>query len=155
MSGGYPATFLARSPMQRIRILVRFEIRGHSNFKSRRDVKLTRTQISNRAADAPPPVSWSCDGKLLYVSMVGGQTVFSVPLRAGQALPPLPAGGLHSPEDVARLPGDKRFRGGRVTQVQSEGLRVFKIKLPGQHFSSAFALMFVMCGCWTGAVYRY
>jgi len=141
--------------MQRIRILVRFEIRGHSNFKSRRDVKLTRTQISNRAADAPPPVSWSCDGKLLYVSMVGGQTVFSVPLRAGQALPPLPAGGLHSPEDVARLPGAKRFRGGRVPQSQSDGLRVSKIQLPAQHFSSASAVKSVMCGVWPVALDLY
>ena len=52
----------------------------------------------NRAVDAPQPVSWSPGGKLFYVSMVGGQTVFAVPLRSGQVLPPLPPAGLRSVE---------------------------------------------------------
>jgi eukaryotic-like serine/threonine-protein kinase len=61
----------------------------------------------NRALDAPQPVSWSPDEKLFYISLVGGQTVYSIPLRPGQVLPPLPAGGIHSPEEAAKLPGAK------------------------------------------------
>ena len=61
----------------------------------------------NRAPDAPQPVSWSPDGKLFYISLVGGQTVYSVPLRPGQVVPPLPPGGIHSPEEAAKLPGAK------------------------------------------------
>jgi serine/threonine protein kinase len=61
----------------------------------------------NRAPDAPQPVSWSPDGKLFYISLVGGQTVYSVPLRPGQVLPALPPDGIHSPEEAAKLPGAK------------------------------------------------
>jgi serine/threonine protein kinase len=61
----------------------------------------------NRALDAPQPVSWSADGKLFYISLVGGQAVYSVPLRPGQVLPPLPAGGIRSSEEVAKMPGAK------------------------------------------------
>jgi Tol biopolymer transport system component/predicted Ser/Thr protein kinase len=63
----------------------------------------------NRAPDAPQPVSWSPDGKLLYISLVGGQAVYAVPLRPGEALPPLPPGGIHSAEEAAKLPGAKRL----------------------------------------------
>ncbi|HEV8144900.1 MAG TPA: protein kinase [Bryobacteraceae bacterium] len=63
----------------------------------------------NRARDAPEPVSWSPDGKLFYVSMVGGQSVYAVPLGAGQLLPPLPPAGIRSPAEAAALPGAKVF----------------------------------------------
>lgn len=63
----------------------------------------------NRARDAPPPVSWSPDGKLFYVSMVGGQSVYAVPLRPGQLLPPLPPAGIRSPAEAAALPGATAF----------------------------------------------
>ena len=61
----------------------------------------------NRAPDAPQPVTWSPDGKLLYISLVGGQTVYAVPLRPGEVLPPLPRGGIHSAEEASKLPGAK------------------------------------------------
>ncbi|MBZ5632105.1 MAG: protein kinase [Acidobacteriia bacterium] len=61
----------------------------------------------NRGPDAPQPVSWSPDGKLFYISLVGGQTVYSVPLRPGEVLPPLPPEGIHSAEEAAKLPGAK------------------------------------------------
>jgi len=61
----------------------------------------------NRAPDAPQPVSWSPDGKFVYISLVGGQTVYSVPLRPGQVLSSLPPGGIHSAEEAAKLPGAK------------------------------------------------
>ena len=61
----------------------------------------------NRAGDAPQPVAWSADGRLLYISLVGGQKVYAVPLPPGQMLPTLPAGGVRSPEDMAKVLGAK------------------------------------------------
>jgi serine/threonine protein kinase len=61
----------------------------------------------NRAPDAPQPVSWSADGKLFYISLVGGQTVYAIPLRPGQVVPPLPPGGIHSVGEASKLPGAK------------------------------------------------
>jgi serine/threonine protein kinase/Tol biopolymer transport system component len=71
------------------------------------DAPVTVCICGNRAPDAPQPVSWSQDGKLFYISMVGGQAVYAIPLRAGQVVPPLPPGGIHSAEEAARLPGAK------------------------------------------------
>lgn len=61
----------------------------------------------NRAPDAPQPVSWSRDGKFFYISLVGGQDVYSIPLRPGQVVPALPPKGIHSAEEASRLPGAK------------------------------------------------
>ena len=61
----------------------------------------------NRAPDAPQPVTWSRDGKFFYISLVGGQDVYSIPLRPGQVVPPLPPKGIHSAEEASRLPGAK------------------------------------------------
>jgi Tol biopolymer transport system component len=60
----------------------------------------------NRAADAPPAVSWSPDGKLFYISLVGGQKVWAIPLSRGQSVPSLPME-IRSPEDMGKLPGAK------------------------------------------------
>jgi Tol biopolymer transport system component len=57
----------------------------------------------------PQEVSWSPDGKLLYLALMGGSAVFAVPLRPGQALPALPPGGLRSVGDAIALPGAKPF----------------------------------------------
>jgi len=51
----------------------------------------------------PPGVSWSPDGKFLYLNFRG--SVYAIPLRSGQMLPPIPASGFRSKEDVAALPG--------------------------------------------------
>jgi hypothetical protein len=59
----------------------------------------------NRAPDAPQPVSWSPDGRLLYVSLVGGQQVYAIPLRPGQIVPTLPPGGVRSADDMAKVAG--------------------------------------------------
>ena len=61
----------------------------------------------NRAPDAPPPASWSRDGKYFYISLVGGQSVYSIPLRPGQVVPSLPSKGIHSAEEASKLPGVK------------------------------------------------
>ncbi|MBI3696435.1 MAG: serine/threonine-protein kinase [Acidobacteria bacterium] len=56
-------------------------------------------------AVTPPLVSWSRDGKFLYVHVRTGSRTFALPLRPGQILPPLPASGLPSLDDAAALPG--------------------------------------------------
>jgi DNA-binding winged helix-turn-helix (wHTH) protein/Tol biopolymer transport system component len=51
----------------------------------------------------PPGVSWSPDGKFLYLRFQ--ESIYAIPLRPGQMLPPIPASGFRSKEDVAALPG--------------------------------------------------
>jgi Tol biopolymer transport system component/predicted Ser/Thr protein kinase len=52
----------------------------------------------------PPLLSWSRDGKFVYLHRAERET-YSVPLRPGQILPPLPASGLGSISEAAALPG--------------------------------------------------
>ena len=61
-----------------------------------------------RDSEFPQPVSWSPDGKLLYLALSGLPT-YAVPLRPGQVLPPLPPAGIRSFEDAAALPGARAF----------------------------------------------
>ena len=51
----------------------------------------------------PPGVSWSPDGKFIYLKFQG--SIYAIPLRPGQMLPPLSTSGFRSKEDVAALPG--------------------------------------------------
>jgi len=51
----------------------------------------------------PARLSWTPDGRFLYLILAG--STFAIPLKPGQILPPMPAGGLHSKEAVAALPG--------------------------------------------------
>ena len=54
---------------------------------------------------------WSPGGHSVWISggaIADGRT-YVVPLRRGQAMPPLPAGGFRSEEEVARLPGARRM----------------------------------------------
>lgn len=51
----------------------------------------------------PSGVSWSPDGKFLYLNPQG--SIYAIPLRPGQMLPPIPVSGFRSKEDVAALPG--------------------------------------------------
>ena len=53
--------------------------------------------------DGPPGVSWSPDGKFLYLNIQ--ESIYAIPLRPGQMLPPIPASGFRSKQDVAALPG--------------------------------------------------
>jgi tRNA A-37 threonylcarbamoyl transferase component Bud32/WD40 repeat protein len=57
----------------------------------------------------PALVSWSRDGKYLYLHSTRTRQSYSVPLRPGQILPPLPASGLPSLADAASLPGARAF----------------------------------------------
>ena len=54
---------------------------------------------------------WSPGGHSVWISggaIAGGHT-YVVPLRRGQPVPPIPAGGFHSEQEVARLPGSRRM----------------------------------------------
>ena len=62
-----------------------------------------------RDTEFPQIVSWSPDRRFLYFA-VWGQATYAVPLRPGQVVPPLPAAGIRSAEDVAALlPGARAF----------------------------------------------
>jgi Tol biopolymer transport system component len=50
-----------------------------------------------------PCVSWSPDGKFFYLYF--REFIYAIPLRPGQMLPPIPAAGFRSKNDVAALPG--------------------------------------------------
>ncbi len=58
----------------------------------------------------PPLVSWSPDGKFLYVHAPDtARKSYAVPLPPGQLLPALPKAGLPRLADAANLPGAKTF----------------------------------------------
>ena len=58
----------------------------------------------NRAI-TPPSVSWSPDGKFLYLNIRVAFQIYAVPLAPGRSLPPLPASGIRSVAEAAALPG--------------------------------------------------
>jgi serine/threonine protein kinase len=53
----------------------------------------------------PPPMSWTPDGAFVYLKF--GESVYAIPLKPGQVLPPTPSSGFPSKEAVAALPGAK------------------------------------------------
>ena len=50
----------------------------------------------------PPGVSWSPDGKFLYLKFQ--DSIYAIPLRPGQMLPAIPSLGFRSKQDIAALP---------------------------------------------------
>lgn len=61
---------------------------------------------ANRAPpDQPALVTWSRDGKLIYLHETGLRLTYAVPLKPGQILPKLPASGIISPAAAAALRG--------------------------------------------------
>ncbi|HLJ45840.1 MAG TPA: winged helix-turn-helix domain-containing protein [Bryobacteraceae bacterium] len=63
----------------------------------------TCTEFNAVERRGPPAVSWSPDGKFLYVNFQ--ESIYSIPLPPGQMLPPIPGSGFRSKEEVAALPG--------------------------------------------------
>jgi WD40 repeat protein len=53
----------------------------------------------------PPCVSWSPNGRYIYLNDRVGARIYAVPIPRGRNLPPLPAGGIASATDVAAVPG--------------------------------------------------
>jgi hypothetical protein len=50
-------------------------------------------------------VTWSADGKFLYLNLRAAFQIYAVPIPPGRSLPPLPASGIRSLEEAAALPG--------------------------------------------------
>ena len=59
--------------------------------------------------DQPPVVNWSRDGRFVYLHETGLRKTVAIPLRTGEPLPPLPAGGILSPMAAAALPGAREL----------------------------------------------
>jgi hypothetical protein len=57
----------------------------------------------------PQAVSWSADGKVLHLGLLGGAAVFDLPLPSGRSVPVLPPDGLQSVEQAAAWPGVKQL----------------------------------------------
>jgi len=53
-------------------------------------------------------LSWTLDGRSALINS------YFVPLAPGEMFPKIPAGGFHSDEEIARLPGARRIEGDRV-----------------------------------------
>jgi hypothetical protein len=53
----------------------------------------------------PPCLTWSPNGRYIYLNDRVGGRIFAVPISRGRDLPPLPAGGIASATDVAAVPG--------------------------------------------------
>jgi hypothetical protein len=62
----------------------------------------------DRSGPQPSILSWSSDAKFLYLNFQ--RSIYAIPLRPGQTLPPLPASGLRAKQDVAALPGARLIR---------------------------------------------
>ena len=54
-----------------------------------------------------PAVSWSPDGKFLYVKF--NKSAYAIPLRPGQMLPPIPPAGFRTEQEISQLPGAQRI----------------------------------------------
>jgi Tol biopolymer transport system component len=62
----------------------------------------------------PPAVSWSADGRFLYLNDRIADQIHAVPIPPGHLLPPLPASGLGAMSDAAAWPGVRALPRGRL-----------------------------------------
>jgi serine/threonine protein kinase/Tol biopolymer transport system component len=67
----------------------------------------------NRAI-TPPAVSWSPDGKFLYLNIRRAEQIYAVPLQPGRNLPPLPASGIRTVAEADALPGVRMIHEARA-----------------------------------------
>jgi Tol biopolymer transport system component len=79
----------------------------------------------------PQEVTWSPDGRILYIALVGGSAVFAIPVRAGEALPPFPPNGLRSIQDAGALPGAKPMAPGAVAGADPSVYAYTKVSAQG------------------------
>jgi Tol biopolymer transport system component len=62
-------------------------------------------------------VSWSSEGRLLYLSFFYGANIYAIPLPPGKVFPPLPSSGFKSDADVARIPGVQVIKPGDFINI--------------------------------------
>ena len=83
---------------------------GHQDLPVRRDCAHAGMCAGCAAAGAeergitPPMVSWSRDGKELYLYSENSHQTYAVPLKSGQALPPIPPSGSRGAAGRRRSP---------------------------------------------------
>ena len=87
---------------------------------------------------------WSSSGDALWISAgaVPDGRSYIVPLRNGQALPPIPEGGFHSEEEIATLPGGTQDRCGRSAASMPSSAT----PRSGTYTASRFPEMFYLLG---------
>jgi len=59
--------------------------------------------VSFERGPAPYNVNWSSDGTLLYLRFQ--ESIYAIPLQPGQALPPIPAAGFRTADEITALRG--------------------------------------------------
>jgi hypothetical protein len=64
-------------------------------------------------------LTWSLDGRS---SFIGG---YRIPLPPSEALPQIPAGGFHSVDEIARLPGARLIEAEGVVLGPAAGVHAF------------------------------
>jgi len=67
-------------------------------------------------------LSWSLDG---HSSFIDAGPTYIIPLAPGEALPRIPAGGFHSEEEIAHLPGARRIDASGVVPGPSTDVYAF------------------------------
>jgi len=80
------------------------------------------TQVFPLGGGTPVPIesggalTWSRDGRSVYMSegATAESETYVIPLKPGQIIPRIPAGGVHSDEGLARLPGARKIVAGGV-----------------------------------------
>jgi eukaryotic-like serine/threonine-protein kinase len=60
----------------------------------------------------PPCVSWSQNGKFLYLNDRNAEQIYALPIPGGRTVPPLPDGGIASAEQASAWPGARIVREG-------------------------------------------
>src|SRR5438093_12749977 len=91
-----------------------------------RETLRPRGRPSRWAAGGPPiqigssfVPRWSLDGRSVFIGLAGGFPPHVIPLPPGESLPRIPAGGFHSDEEIARLPGARRINASGVVPGSS------------------------------------
>jgi hypothetical protein len=71
----------------------------------------------------PSPLGWTPDRRFFYLKFA--ESMYAIPLQAGQMLPPIPASGLQSKEAVAALPGAQLVAEGSVSPGPNPSIHAF------------------------------
>ena len=93
-----------------------------------------------RTGPQPSPLSWSPDGKFVYINFQG--SIYAIPLRPGQMLPPLPASGLRTRAGCRGFAGSASDPGTRsVRRPHPSDLRLHQGCCAAQHLPGSRAVI--------------